>query len=94
LDFPQVSLFKTAKHWDSFFSNYRCKHASCALNISSGAAPPTLSLRNLFETLLVNKSLDNEKDENFQSVSGSGSKSSDNSGDDSTGLELISNNEV
>jgi hypothetical protein len=72
----------------------RRKRAPRASNISGGAAPPTLSSRNLFETLLVDESSDNEKDENFQSVSGSGSESSDDSGDDSTGLELISNNEV
>jgi hypothetical protein len=72
----------------------RCKCAPCASNIPGGAAPPTLSSRNLFETLLVDESSDDEKDENFQSVSGSGSKSSDDSGDNSTGLELISNNEV
>jgi hypothetical protein len=68
------------------------KRTGRASNISGRAAPPTLSLSNSFETLLVEESSDDE-DGSFQSESGS--ESSENSGDESTPeIEPISNDEV
>src|SRR6267154_1117323 len=41
LDFCQVNLFKTAKHWDSFFTHYTvcaCTQGHCGRKL--GALPP------------------------------------------------------
>jgi hypothetical protein len=68
------------------------KGAPRTSKMSGGVASSTLSLtsKKTSETLLVEESSDDEKDESFQADSGS--DSGDNSG--STDLELISNNEV
>ena len=82
--------------FNSFTRPPRRKRATRASNISGGATaatPPTLSSRNSFENLPM-EDLEDENDENdstFQSESGSESGAT---GNDSTELELISNNEV
>ncbi|SRR6266481_4614015 len=74
---------------DTFVKPPKRKHAAHVSNISGGGAPSTLPSRNPFETLLVEETSDGEDDGSFQSDSGSKS-----SGDNSTDLESISNNEV
>jgi hypothetical protein len=61
------------------------KRTGWASNISGRAAFPTLSLSNLFETLPVEESLDDDEDGSFQSESGSESTPE---------IEPISNDEV
>jgi hypothetical protein len=69
------------------------KRAVHASNVSGGAGPLTLSSSNLFETLLVEESSDDNEDGSFKLDSGSESDS--DSGDESTpDLKLISNDEV
>jgi len=78
---------------DGFTEPPKRKRTLRALNISDGAAPPSLSLSNSFETLLVEESSDDDQDGSFRSDSGS--ESDNDSSDKSTpDLELISNDEV
>ncbi|KIM85637.1 hypothetical protein PILCRDRAFT_86839 [Piloderma croceum F 1598] len=77
---------------NTFTEPPKCKCTAHTSNISGGVTPPTLSSSNLFETLPVEESSDDDKD-GFRSESGS--ESSDNSGDKSTpDLKPISNDEV
>lgn len=80
---------------DGFSRPPKRKRAARTSNISRGAAPPTLSSKNSFETLPVEESSDDENDRTFQIDSGSESLESGNNSDDkSTDLDSISNNEV
>jgi hypothetical protein len=75
---------------DTFVKPPRHKHA--AQPARTPQPPPTLSLSNSFVVLPVEEPSDNENNGTFQTESGS--ESDVNSGDGSTDLELISNNEV
>jgi hypothetical protein len=66
----------------------RRKRIARTSNVSGGAVPPTTS-----EILPVEEPSDTEKDQTFQS-DGDSKSSDDDTGDNSTDLELISNNEV
>ena len=76
---------------DTFVKPPRRKHA--AQPARAPQPPPTLFSSNSFAVLPVEEPSDNENDGTFQTEE-SGSESDVNSGDSSTDLELISNNEV
>jgi hypothetical protein len=78
---------------DGFTEPPKHKHTLHTLNISDGAAPPSISSSNSFETLPVEESLDDNQDGSFKSDSGSESDT-DSSDKSMPNLELISNDEV